>query len=460
MPICPLFVAAKPASIAKLQGFRRFGYASSMAVTQNFSLSLDRPLPDEVVGSAGNALTRYRMYPVFSSAWFKGRLKLGAGIIAIWTIFNTYVVVWKVPHADWLIAGQVALLISSQLLLMIGLGPWAAGQILKVSQRNLWPRKKLVWAIIAALLLCTLAQIKPGEWAEDKMFDLVYTPVEKAERVARKAYVAKQPFLARAGLQAVQYGFNLALFFCFGGGIAAFAFVRERERLSQYEKTLQLKAAQEAKRETELRLSVLQAQIEPHFLFNTLASLRSLIAQDPPRASALLDKLVDYLRSTMPHTQADGNAAPCTLGQQIDAAHSYLELMQMRMGPQRLAFRLDCEPALRTQSFPPLMLITLVENAIKHGLEPLSSGGAIDIQAHKKDSQLVLSVADNGQGFGGTASAGTGIGLANTRMRLQHVYGEAARLELIPQARSAWLATLPITGRAGFTAVINIPLNV
>jgi signal transduction histidine kinase len=450
-----------------------------MAVTQNnllfnepsAPLALDSPLPDEVVGSAGNALTRYRMYPVFSSAWFKGRLKLGAGIIAIWTICNTFAVLWKVPHADWLLAGQVALLIFGQLLLMVGLGPWVAGQILKLSQRNLWPRKKQVWAMIAALLLCTLVQIKPGEWAEDKMFDLVYTPAQKAEREARKAYVAKQPFLARAGLQVVDYSFSFALFFCFGGGIAAFAFVRERERLGKYEKNLQLRAAQEAKRETELRLSVLQAQVEPHFLFNTLASLRSLIAQDPPRASALLDKLVDYLRSTIPRTQADGTPVACTLGLQMDAAHSYLELMQMRMGAERLAFKVDCDKALRTQSFPPLMLITLVENAIKHGLEPLAAGGAVHINAHVntqakgtplQSEQLVLSVADNGRGFGGAAVMGTGIGLANTRMRLQHLYGGKAQFELIPEARSDWLASLPTrsaTARPGFTAVISVPIN-
>jgi signal transduction histidine kinase len=450
-----------------------------MAVTQNnllfnepsSPLALDGPLPDEVVGSAGNALTRYRMYPVFSSAWFKGRLKLGAGIIAVWTAWNALAVLWRFPNADWLLASKVAFFIGGTLLLMISLGPWAAGRILSLSRKRLWSRKKEVWAIVAVILGCAIIQVQPNEWVGDHLQDMIRTPAEKAETALRKAYVAKQPFAVRAGLNVIDYSTTLLLFFCFGGGIAAFAFVRERERLGKYEKNLQLRAAQEAKRETELRLSVLQAQVEPHFLFNTLASLRSLIAQDPPRASALLDKLVDYLRSTIPHTQADGTPVACTLGLQMEAAHSYLELMQMRMGAERLAFKVDCDKALRTQSFPPLMLITLVENAIKHGLEPLAAGGAVHINAHSntqakgtplQSEQLVLSVADNGRGFGGAAVMGTGIGLANTRMRLQHLYGGKAQFELIPEARSDWLATLPTrsaTARPGFTAVISVPMN-
>jgi signal transduction histidine kinase len=450
-----------------------------MAVTQNnllfnepsAPLALDGPLPDEVVGSAGNALTRYRMYPVFSLPWFLGRLKVGMWLITAIAILNIVTIYLRLPHvstASTVILGALFLL---DLTLTVHLAPLLAVIARQRSRTRAWTYRREAWAIVCLLLLATLAQTQFKEWGQEYTYKIIDTPPIAAERASRRAAMAAKPFYVRASAEAVDYSLTFLLMFCIGGGIAAVSYFRERERLSQYEKSLQLRAAQEAKRETELRLSVLQAQVEPHFLFNTLASLRSLIAQDPPRASALLDKLVDYLRSTIPHTQADGTPVACTLGLQMEAAHSYLELMQMRMGAERLAFKVDCDEALRTQSFPPLMLITLVENAIKHGLEPLAAGGAVHINAHVntqakgtplQSEQLVLSVADNGRGFGGAAVMGTGIGLANTRMRLQHLYGGKAQFELIPEARSDWLAALPTrsaTARPGFTAVISVPMN-
>ena len=174
----------------------------------------------------------------------------------------------------------------------------------------------------------------------------------------------------------------------------------------------------------EARLKLMQAQIEPHFLFNTLANVQHLVESNPPLAARTLDSLITYLRAALPEMREGGT----TLGREADMARAYLEIQQLRMG-QRLLFSVEVPAELRAASFPPMMLLTLVENAIKHGIDPLQQGGEIRVRAEvANDGVLDVSVADTGQGL--SHSAGMGIGLQNIRERLLALYQKNAKLVL------------------------------
>ncbi|MCA0174950.1 MAG: 2TM domain-containing protein [Proteobacteria bacterium] len=190
------------------------------------------------------------------------------------------------------------------------------------------------------------------------------------------------------------------------------------------------------------QLRLLQAQIEPHFLFNTLANVQSLIARQPREATAMLDHFITYLRESL----AASRAQTGTLAQEFALLRHYLELIQIRMGP-RLAFELDLPPDLAHQPLAPMLLQPLVENAIRHGLEPKVEGGRLTVQARRGDTQVHLTVADDGLGFGIHAdSAGTGLGLAHTRERLAMLYDGRATLSVTDaQPGTRVTMTLPLT---------------
>ena len=177
--------------------------------------------------------------------------------------------------------------------------------------------------------------------------------------------------------------------------------------------------------QTEAQLSALTAQIEPHFLFNTLANVKRLYETRPERGRDMLVALIAYLRAALPGMRRHES----TLAEEVELVRHYLAILQMRMG-ERLSFAIAVPPELLEARLPTLVLPTLVENAIKHGLSPLPQGGRIEIRAaHAAAGGLIVEVADNGQGFG-TASGGAGVGLANTRARLAARFGDAAALEL------------------------------
>ncbi len=173
----------------------------------------------------------------------------------------------------------------------------------------------------------------------------------------------------------------------------------------------------------EANLSALQAQIEPHFLFNTLANVRRLYEVDAGRGRTMLRHLVDYLRAALPSMRSAGS----TLGRELDLIRSYLTILQLRMG-ERLTFRIDAGATPSGAALPPMVLPTLVENAIKHGLSSLPEGGSIDVCARVDGRHLIVEVADTGSGFSG--ASGAGVGLANTRARLAALFGSDAALEL------------------------------
>lgn len=176
---------------------------------------------------------------------------------------------------------------------------------------------------------------------------------------------------------------------------------------------------------SEAQMQMMQAQVEPHFLFNTLASVEYLIETDPPRAAAMQRSLIAYLRAVLP--QIRDKAATTNLGREADMVKSYLELLKMRM-EERLEIDFLVPDSLRTASFPPMMLQSLVENAIKHGLEVKAEGGTLSFRAEKLNDKLRVTVSDDGLGFGAVASNGTGLGLQNIRERLKLLYKGKAQI--------------------------------
>jgi len=184
------------------------------------------------------------------------------------------------------------------------------------------------------------------------------------------------------------------------------------------------------------RLRTLEAQIEPHFLFNTLATVRRLYESDPRAGEAMLESFMAYLEMALPSMRGDKS----TLGQEAEMVRAYLDLQKVRMG-RRLEHRIEIPAALRAVEVPPMMLLTLVETAIKHGLAPQREGGRVEVRAVAEASALRLEVADTGRGFGEQATGG-GTGLANIRARLTAMFGGAAELTLAPSMPTGLLATI------------------
>jgi signal transduction histidine kinase len=180
-----------------------------------------------------------------------------------------------------------------------------------------------------------------------------------------------------------------------------------------------------AKQAMESELKLMQAQIEPHFLFNTLASVQFLTETDPPQASRLLGHLLSYLRAALPQMRSEST----TLGQEVELAEAYLNILRMRMGP-RLDFSIDVPAALKTHPFPPVLLISIVENAVTHGLEPLAAGGRVNIAARQDGDRVLVTVEDTGIGLSGPSRPGSGVGLLNVRERLSALFGKRGRFAL------------------------------
>ena len=218
-------------------------------------------------------------------------------------------------------------------------------------------------------------------------------------------------------------------------GIAITYWFYSREALAAKEALVQTAQRQAA----EHQLKLLESQLEPHMLFNTLANLRVLIGLDPPRAQAMLDQLIAFLRATL----AGSRAAQHPLSAEFARLGDYLALMQIRMG-ERLQARFDLPAALADRPVPPLLLQPLVENCIKHGLETAIAGGRIEVSAARDGSDLVLRVRDTGVGLGGGAGDGTRFGLVQVRERLATLYGSRASLVLADaaDAEGGTIATL------------------
>jgi len=225
--------------------------------------------------------------------------------------------------------------------------------------------------------------------------------------------------------------------------------VRYRDRVRRIEEehaAARLRAEIIERQALQAQLRLLQAQIEPHMLFNTLANLQGLIAIDPDRAGEMLDQLIQYLRATLSVSRTEST----TLEQEFAAMDAYLGLMGVRMG-ERLTHRLDLPPELKTARLPTMLLQPLVENAIVHGLEPKVDGGEVVVRASVAGDSLVIEVCDTGLGLRQLVGQvhgrrGDGVGVSTTRERLVALYGERATISLTPVHPQGTLArlTLPL----------------
>lgn len=205
----------------------------------------------------------------------------------------------------------------------------------------------------------------------------------------------------------------------------------------QNEATARLEAQRLA---TDAELRMLRAQLEPHMLFNTLANLRSLVDVDPKLAQSMIDQIITYLRGTLAASRAES----LPLSQEFAQLRAYLEIMALRMG-HRMTYRLELPPALEEFAVPPMLLQPLVENAIKHGIEPKVGSSTLEVAAARDDGAIVVTVADTGRGMPVDATAGSGYGVEHVRDRLRAFFGPAATL------------TLTRNAPAGTRAVVRIP---
>ncbi len=224
--------------------------------------------------------------------------------------------------------------------------------------------------------------------------------------------------------------------------VALGALVRQKEALAR-EQALALDLARsEADRlALDARLNLLQAQVAPHFLFNTLANIQALVEAGSPKAPEVLKSLVAYLRAAVPRL----NEPVTTLGQEIELVRAYLELMRMRL-PDRLAFELNVDDAARDLRCPPMTLLTLVENAVRHGIDPAEEGGVISVEVRVAEGRCRIRVADSGVGLQ-ASDRGLGTGLAALRERLALVFGDSATLHIRAREPRGVVAELEFPAR-------------
>jgi sensor histidine kinase YesM len=228
-------------------------------------------------------------------------------------------------------------------------------------------------------------------------------------------------------------GMAIGLFFALIGVITFLLF----ERIEMEAAQRMLIKGESEKREIEANLKMLQAQIEPHFLFNSLANVGSLIDSDPALAKKLLERLNDWLRVALVRARSDN----ATLGDELDMLENYLQILKIRFG-DRLRWRIDVPEDARLTVFPPMLLQPLVENAVRHGIEPKLGGGEIGIRATTDASTLRIEVSDTGVGLIG--DEGGGAGLANVRARLATLFGARGRLTLENKTGGGVAATLEL----------------
>lgn len=402
------------------------------------AVPLYQPLPDSVVVGGNFLWTRYRRYPVFSLPWLGGRILLFGSVIAVFSLLTLLGTLLSPASVRGALTATAYTFFAFLLIT-------TAGPALATAARHLrlpLPRERAC----VVLALCTGIGVSyvVDSWASARINEFLISEMGQGvidvEAMRREA--------ARPAMQAVSVVIRLLtlglIYGLLGGGAALRAYFLEHRRLAENRHRGELAQVQAQRRESELRLAALQAQVEPHFLFNTLASVRALVRQDPTRAEATLDALVDYLRTTIPRLR-DGEAGlRATLGDQLDICARYLEVMRLRTA-DRLRYTIEADDALRALPYPPLLLITLVENAIKHGIEPRPGAGHVCLRAWREAGQLCVAVIDDGAGL--QPGVGGGVGLANVREQLVARYGARASLQL----------SGPSSG--GVRAEVRIPLE-
>ena len=384
--------------------------------------ALNQPLPAEVAVGGHRWLVSYRNYPVFSRPWLIGRTLLFGTAIVLWGTLSALVHLGQGFPASSAIQLFVYFVLGMTVLV-------SAGPTMAALARH-WiadPRRERIMVILA-IALGPIPAFLADAWSSNRIMGLLEQ--EPTQSLS-------------SGALAINLLTLLAIYLLLGGGMALRAYLGERRRLADFEQRQAMARLEREKLHSDQQLSLLQAQIEPHFLFNTLGTVRSAIREDPDRAEATLDALSGFLRASIPRLRSADDHGQSTLQQQLDICRRYLEIMQLRMG-DRLSFELDIEPAAAHVAFPPFMLLTLVENAIKHGLEPKREGGTVCMAARIDGQTLVLEVHDDGLGL--AEQPGQGVGLDNIRAQLRNRFGDQARLSLAARPGG------------GVSASIRIPL--
>jgi signal transduction histidine kinase len=274
---------------------------------------------------------------------------------------------------------------------------------------------------------------------------------QEAEEAAREAARAAQDAVGLHGpvqrtrrIHIGDFLNDLAVIWVLGSAIIKITYKGRMQAEVKAAQATETAEAESLKRQVvEARMAAMQAQVEPHFLFNTLASIDHLIETDPPRASQMQKNLIALLRASMPTMRETGDGAPRDLGRELAVIRPYLEILKVRM-EERLSTSIDVPDGLLSAEFPSMMIQTLVENAIKHGLEPKAEGGSLAVRAEIVHGKLAVTVADTGLGFGKAATAGTGVGLANIRERLQLLYGHRASLTVAENPGGGTLVTVTV----------------
>jgi sensor histidine kinase YesM len=298
---------------------------------------------------------------------------------------------------------QSPLLIVIARAVMVGLGAMLAFGLFEQ-----WPRRLPQWLARSALQLIGIAAVVPV--------------------CAALAYIITtggDPQFEKNQKRVMGYAMLTFTGVLFAPWIAVGAMLKQRDAFAREQAlAFELEKSEFERKALDARLRLLQAQVEPHFLFNTLANVQALVDAGSPNASRVLASLIVYLRAAVPRMHDPAT----TLGQELDLVRAYLELMQMRM-PDRLQFALHIEPAASKLQCPPMTLLTLVENAVRHGIDPSEVGGRIDVDVWLRDSRCLARVTDTGTGFK-TTGGGLGTGLSTLRERLHLAFGNDAQLRL------------------------------
>ena len=387
--------------------------------------------PQTMPWGADMWVLQYRRYLVFSWPWLWRRTLLWASWLGVWGVlsFMSYLLMSKNVG----LSAKASAMSYSTLLLAHSIAP-----ILATFANTRWRESTRANAAI-------VIAVSVGFVIALTVHEIAYIQKAVFLKSTSLAWVVRlnDSFTGNMKLinEAMKYAMYFGIFYAFGGGHALWAYFRQQRRLKDALEAQKIAMLQAQKKDTEMRLGVLQAQVEPHFLFNTLAVVRALVRTDAERAEATLDALVDYLRATIPKLRDGERQLHSTLGQQIDLCESYLEVMRLRSG-DRLRHAVDVEPALLGMSFPPMLLITLVENAIKHGIEPKPGPGRVVIAAERMAQRLRVTVRDDGVGL--QPGLGGGLGLANVRAQLDALYGGRATFSLESAAQGGVCASLDL----------------
>jgi hypothetical protein len=374
---------------------------------------LNRRLPPDVAAGESAFIQFYQQYAAFSWPWaWRRTLVFGLLGLLAGALFGASHGLHARDVGEAII---VTLASTTANLFLVGAGPMLGAAV----RHQAWPLRLERTLIVAAVIVGMVLAVVAEDWASgvhDEYMAAHGSTSQDSDDDGSDMHSVMRHLLDLAP--------DLLLLFVASGGLALQGYFTEKKRWAVHRRRLVLEGA-------DLRLTLLQAQVEPHFLFNTLASVRSLVATDPQRAARTIDALAQHLRTTLPKIRAETGVAQSTLGEQFAICASYLALMKERVG-ERLRVEITLPSELADLPFPPLLLISLVENAIKHGVEPKPGVThvwlAARITGERALQRLEVNVEDDGAGL--RLGMGEGTGLTNIRAQLRTRYDSAASLEL------------------------------